>query len=79
MQSFIDRRAILSLKKRGMKSNDMFYGSQQSNNLKAITSPNSPRAFTKLVKRQDPSEKGRAQIDDLKIDNINIALADRLT
>jgi len=76
MQSFLDRRAILNLKKRQTIASHLIKGIVA----KSITTPNSPRAAAvKQIKHSDKSNGsyGGAELsalDDIRIDNINVAL-----
>lgn len=57
MQSFIDRRAVLSLKKR--QNGNMPADIVQTSSMKSITQPNSPRK-TQIVKKSDKSKSNDA-------------------
>jgi len=76
MQSFLDRRAILNLKKRQTIASHLIPGF----GAKSITTPNSPRAQqVKQIKHSDKSNGsyGGAEItalDEIKIDSVNVAL-----
>ena len=73
MQSFLDRRAVLNLKKRQTIASSLITGS----GVKSITTPNSPRALAvKQIKRSDKSNGsyGGAEIDEIKIGDVNLAL-----
>lgn len=77
MQSFLDRRAILSIKKRQTIANKIIPGFAGG---KSITTPNSPRVQTvKQIKHSDKSNGsfGGAEItalEEIKIDSVNVAL-----
>ena len=71
MQSFLDRRAVLNLKKRQTVVSSAAAGG------KSVTTPNSPRALAvKQIKRSDKSNGsyGGAEIDEIKVGDVNLAL-----
>ncbi|CDW85120.1 UNKNOWN [Stylonychia lemnae] len=76
MQSFLDRRAILNLKKRQTIANHLIAGFST----KSITTPNSPRVQqVKQIKHSDKSNGsyGGAELtalDEIRIDPVNVAL-----
>lgn len=70
MQSFLDRRAILSLKKRQIEEPEL----APAISMKSITTPNSPRAkVVKQIKHSDKSNgsfgvKGDMQAEDIRLE-----------
>jgi hypothetical protein len=77
MQSFLDRRAILNLKKRQAVAHELVPGIS----MKSITTPNSPRSnvVCKQIKHSEKSNgsyggNGEIQAEDIRIEQVNIAL-----